>query len=140
LIVILSLFTVASCQGPPPAPSGPPEVKGRVEDSGGKPLARMAVKFHPLDEKNKGTSLTCQTQPDGSFTGRCAAGRYKVTLSAVWTVPPKGEEKSKEKTPMPAPKLPPGVPERYGSVKETPWEVDVPAGGKSGIVLKVEAE
>jgi hypothetical protein len=139
-ILVLSLLTVASCQAPSPPPSstGPPEVKGRVEDSEGKALARLAVKFHPLDEKNKGTSVTCITQSDGTFVGRCAPGRYKVTVLAVMPEPPKAPEKDKSKSPPPAPKLPAGVPEEYGSVAKTPWQVEVPAGGKTGIVLKVE--
>jgi hypothetical protein len=111
-----------------------------VEDSEGKPLARVGVKFHPLDEKNKGTSVTCMTQSDGAFTGRCAAGRYKATILPVQITPPKAEEKDKGKSTLPAPTLPAGVPQRYGSLKDTPWEVDVPAAGKTGIVLKIESD
>jgi hypothetical protein len=142
LLLALAFLTAASCQAPAPsASSGPPEVKGRVDDSDGQPLAHVSVKFYPLDEKNKGTSLICLTQSDGTFTGRCAPGRYKVTVWAAPAPAPKFPEKDKGKAaPPPAPTPPPGVPERYGSFKDTPWEVDVPAGGKTGIVLKVEAE
>jgi hypothetical protein len=139
LLLVLSLLITASCQSPPPASSvGPPEVKGRVKDADGNRIGRVAVKFHPTDEKNKGMSLTCMTQTDGTFSGRCAAGHYKITVLAVPAMPTDVPEKGKEKVAPPAPSLPPGVPKRYGSVEETPWEVDVPAQGKSGIVLKVE--
>jgi hypothetical protein len=111
-----------------------------VEASDGKSLARVGVKFHPLDEKNKGTSVTCMTQSDGTFTGRCAPGRYKVTVLPVQAMPPKTEEKEKGKPALPPPTLPSGVPEQYGAAEKTPWEVDVPAGGKSGILLKIEAK
>jgi hypothetical protein len=138
LLLVLSLLSVASCQAPAPPRSGPPEVKGRVEDSQGQPLAHVAVRFYALDEKNKGTTITCPTRADGTFTGQCPPGHYKVVLWAVPAEPPKAADKDKAKAALPTPKVPPGVPERYGSSKETPWEVDVPTGGKTDIVLKVE--
>jgi hypothetical protein len=137
LILASVLLSMAGCQSPPPPQSGPPQVAGRVEDSDGNPLAKVAVKFHAQDEKNKGTSVTCMTQADGTFTGRCAAGRYRVTLLAVFAELPKAQEKDKGKAALPSPALPAGVPERYGSVQDTPWEVIVPSGGRSGVVLKV---
>jgi hypothetical protein len=91
-----------------------------------------------MDVKNKGTSVICPTGADGSFTGRCAPGHYKVTVLPLPGTPAKDQEKGKEKAAPPAPSMPVGVPERYGSIKETPWELDVPAQGKSGILLKIE--
>jgi hypothetical protein len=121
---------------PPPGALGPPEVKGRVEDSGGKALARMGVVFHAQDEANKNYRLRCTTQKDGSFVGRCPPGHYKVTLAAL----PQGDGAplKKDAPPPKPPPLPAEIPPAYGSVEETPWEVEVPAGGKSGVVLVVK--
>jgi hypothetical protein len=142
VILVLALLGLAGCQplGGPPGKAGPPEVKGKVVDSDGNPLARVGVVFLPQDEANKGLRVLGLTQPDGSFRAACPLGRYKVILTGVAADPPKMEEKGKGKVAPPKPSLPAGVPARYGSEKETPWEVDVPAGGKSGLVLKVEAE
>jgi hypothetical protein len=108
--------------GAPDGPARPVEVKGRLEDAEGEPLPGLSLRFHAQDEANRaGPSLLCLTQPNGEFVGRCLPGRYRVTLS----VPP-GKGKGAVK-----------VPARYKSVAETPWEVKVPPGGASGVVLKL---
>jgi hypothetical protein len=142
LILTLVLLTTASCKGPGPSPvpqGGEAEVRGRVEDSWGRPVAHGAVRLYPLDEKNKGRTVICLTKSDGTFTGHCVPGRYKVTLWAARApTPSKAAQREKGKPAPPKPTMPAGVPERYGSFEETPWEVDVPAEGKSAVVLKVE--
>ncbi len=143
LVLVMVMFALTGCRDPKPTvqvPAGPPEIKGRAVDSDGNPLARVALVFLPQDEANKGTRVTCVTKADGTFTGRCPPGRCKVTLSALSASAPKEDKPDKGKPAPRTPKLPPGVPARYGSATETPWDVDVPAGGQSEIVLKVESE
>src|ERR1700722_4303747 len=126
IIPVMVLPALTGCGKPSsPGPAGPPEIKGKALDADGNPLTRVALTFLPQDEANKGTRVTCLTQKDGSFTGRCSAGRYKVTLAAVSSGPPQAPEKDKGKPAPPSPSLPPGVPARYGSEKDTPWAVDV---------------
>ncbi len=141
MILVVAILAGAGCQKPPPPRGalGPPEIKGRALDSDGNPLVKVSLVFLPQDEVNKGTRVICLTQPDGSFVGRCSPGRYKVTLAAVPSGASKADKTDKDAPARRTPSLPFGVPARYGSATETPWEVEVPADGKSDIVLKVEA-
>ena len=109
------------------------EVGGRVEDGEGKPVAKLVVRFHPQDEENKmGRLLTCLTEADGTFAGKCQPGRYKVTLNAV---PAAGGSQPGAGMLAP-PDKGPGVPSNYASPTTTPWEVTIPSGGKKDLVLK----
>jgi hypothetical protein len=140
--VILMMAAVAAlaggCEKPaPPSADGTVKIKGRAEDVEGKPLGRMVLRFHPQDEANKLTRLTCLTQANGSFEGQCLPGRYKVTLGMMTEVPADAKPAPGKAVPAPPP-LPDAIPKAYATEAETPWEVVVPPGGKTDLVLRVK--
>jgi hypothetical protein len=117
----------------------PPEevdVAGRVEDAGGKPVAHVLVRFHPQDvDPSYAKVLTRVTKSDGTFTGTCFPGRYKVTMVPIpagsgGSDPGAGALATPDKGPT-------SMPSRYTSPTETPWEETIPDSGKKDIVLKV---
>ena len=138
--ILMIAFLAVGCERPaaPSSSSGPVDVKGKAEDADGKPLGDMILRFRPVEEANKGQWLTCPTQADGSFVGKCLPGRYKVTLHARAKALPDDKVADKLKGPPPTPPLPDDIPKKYGSAADTPWEVVVPDGGKTNIVLKIQ--
>jgi hypothetical protein len=136
LLLAGCLLGATGCRPPTPTPShdGTVAVGGRAEDDRGKPLAGVLLRFVPQDAANSNQSLLCKTQASGKFVGKCLPGRYKVTVGAVTTALP---GKAGGKDALKPPPLPEGVPTAYGKPATTPWEVAVPAGGKTDIVLKM---
>lgn len=118
-LVVLWFLLAAGC---PSRPTGPVEIKGRLLDAEGEPLAGVGLRFH-LEGGGAGAALICLTQKNGDFVGRCQPGTYAVTA-----LPP----------PKDAPKGAPELPAAYRSAAETPWKVTVPGGGVKDIVLRVE--
>ncbi len=113
------------------------DVAGKVEKADGKPLGNVLVRFHPQDDVNKqGRILTRPTGADGSFTGRCLPGRYRVTVSAIPKQtggdPGTGAVGAAGKDSLP------GVPASYQSPTETPWEITIPEDGKKDLVLSLK--
>jgi hypothetical protein len=132
LVLVLGVLLAGCSKPPPPNVTGEVEIKGRAEDASGKPLAGVNLRFI-VQEGGAINSLTCRTKDDGTFFLRGRPGLYKVTVSAAPAAPAGKDAK-------PAPPRPPeGVPQEYGSAKSTPWEIEVPPGGKSDLVLAVKA-
>ena len=125
----VAVAAVAGCRKAPPTEV---PIKGEVKGPGGQALAGVIVRFHgQADKAGAQRTVSCPTGPGGAFEGRCPPGTYKVTLLAV---PRGGGPDTPE---MKAPGAPAGVPAAYASVRETPWEVEVPEGGKDDIRLEV---
>jgi hypothetical protein len=125
LATLAAVILTAGCASKPPQEV---PVGGRVENASGKPLPKIALRFHAQDEANKQAgSLTCMVQDSGEFTGKCLPGRYKVTVLPLSAGRPGA-----------APKPPTGTWGRYTSPTGTPWEVTVPSAGKTDLVLKVQ--
>ncbi len=114
--------------------TGPPrevDVAGRVLSADGKPVSRLALRFHPWDEANKkGGTLTTPVR-EGEFVGKCLPGRYKVTAVPIRPAAP-------GKAPSPDKDTALDVPRAYTSTGSTPWVVKVPSAGKKDIVLTLE--
>jgi hypothetical protein len=119
----------------------PVPVQGKVVQAQGQPVADIIVTFHPQEEVNKGGGLPTQlSAKDGSFRLTCLRGRYKVTLASPASgpghAPPAGS----------GPAAPPpstarqsaGIPSAYRTPESTPWELVVPPGGTSDLVLTVK--
>jgi hypothetical protein len=120
---------------PPPAPV---PVQGRVEFAGRRPSARLVLTFHPRGEGNKGAPVvSAVVDAKGRFEGSCVPGRYKVTLAAVAAVEgdPAGSGGGAGHAPG-APKRP-HAHSKYERPEDTPWDVTVPEGGQSGLVLRL---
>lgn len=124
------VVVTAGCKKAPPAEV---PIKGQVKGPGGQALAGVLVRFHgQSDQAGARRAVSCPTGAGGAFEGKCLPGTYKVTLLAM----PKGGGPD-----SPDPKaagVPPGVPAVYASARDTPWEVEVPAGGKDDIRLEVK--
>ncbi len=133
LAVALAAFGCA--KKPPPAPV---PVRGRVEFAGGRPAARLVLNFHPRGEDNKGAAVTSAVVDEkGRFEGNCVPGRYKVTLAAVAAAP--GDPAGRGGGAGPAPGAPrrPHAHSQYERPEQTPWDVTVPEGGQSDLVLRL---
>lgn len=121
LTPLLLLLFLSACNQPPP---GPVDVGGSLLDADGQPLARIALRFHPLEKATPPRpTLTCFTQTNGEFVGRCWPGTYRVTVLGA---------------PGKKVVMPPGIPSECAAVDTTPWEIKVPRGGTKKIVLRVE--
>lgn len=132
-LCLLCLLT-AGCAKKPPVEV---EIGGTAVDASGKALAGLVLRFHPDDEVNKrGRSLACLVQPDGSFTGKCLPGRYKVTLTKP-TAGAGGGDPGAGVTAAPE-KGKPEVPSRYSTPATTPWNPTIPEAGTKELKLKVE--
>jgi hypothetical protein len=141
-VLAVVLLLAVGCRQQPP--SGPAVVKGRVEGADGKPLGKMILRFHALEQSTRpGTSIrsdSALTQADGSFVCECLPGRYKVTLAALpggttGAAPAHGKEAPAASSA--GKHLPDNIPAMYASSAETPWEIEVPPGGKSDVLLKI---
>ena len=81
LTAALGLIT-AGCSGPPAAPvQTVAEVTGKVT-VGGKPGAQIGLTFYPVSE-TEGREEKSGTNPDGTYTVRLVATKYKVTFDAM---------------------------------------------------------
>jgi hypothetical protein len=135
LVVAATLLLASGCRKPP---VGEADIAGKLEDSDGKPLAKMIVRFHPQDEANKFRTYSAPTKADGTFVCRCLPGRYKATLASVPNPTGAAPADGKGAPAATRPRLPDTIPPIYGNPAETPLEFDVPPGGKSDIVLTVQ--
>jgi hypothetical protein len=126
LVLTVAVFVVGCGTKPPPTPV---EVKGKLVDAKGKGVPDMVVTLNPAGEENKaGPRLTRPTGKDGSFSGQCWPGPYKVTVSGIPTGPghsPGGG--------------PPGVP---AEIKGRPMQpaqdtVTVPEGGTDSLTIQL---
>lgn len=127
------------------APPDPVEVKGRVDDTK-KVGTPFLLVFHPQDESNRRHRPTVEAAAKtGSFTLECLPGRYKVTLAQPQgpaqeggpaTLPP---ETQPPKTIISTPKLPDWIIQAgYTDPQKTPWEIEVPEGGTTDLVLPLK--
>jgi hypothetical protein len=133
LAVALAAF--GCTRKPPPAPV---PVQGRVEFAGRRPAERLVLTFHPRGEGNKGAAvMSAVVDEKGRFEGSCVPGAYKVTLAAVAAVAgnPAGGGGGAGRAPG-APRRP-HAHSQYERPEQTPWDVTVPEGGQSGLVLRL---
>jgi hypothetical protein len=105
---------------------------GTMLDADGLPLASVHVMFYPLDEGSDCVKLYksipfCITGPKGDFSMVMSAdkvgipaGRYQVMAKAIDS------------------NTGPQIPSRYKDHDTSPWQVTVPEGGRTDILLKLE--
>jgi hypothetical protein len=121
---------LGGCQGQPEAPPLVP-VKGKVVKAGNQPVPWILVEFHPRGAAGS-RPFRGGTKQDGSFELNCPAGSYRVTLAPL----PGGAADS-----GPDAKTAPGkttaIPRNYRSPEKTLLKVEVPAEGKSDVVLEL---
>jgi hypothetical protein len=118
---LLMLLALGCGRGPKLVP-----VSGRVLYADGRPVTAASVCFTPdADKGNTGTLATGLLALDGSFTLRthphgdgAMVGAYKVTVSLG-----RGTTKALAK---------------YTKADTTPWRLDVPPEGLTGLELKLE--
>jgi hypothetical protein len=123
----------------------PPEkvtVEGKVVSADGKPVTGLLVKFHPQEDVNKTDNPADFLSKQGTFRFQCLPGRYKATLApvALHGHVPSGPGAVPGPGPVNTPKLPAGIPSKYLSAPESPWEVDIPVGGTQDVVLTLKRE
>jgi hypothetical protein len=119
-----------------PAPPTEVEVAGKVLDASGEGLSKMVIRFTSQDESHKGLETrSFPTKEGGAFEGKLLPGKYKVTIFGIpvshGAAPGKG-------APAAPPLLPGNIPKRYSSTADTPWEADVPTGGKTDFEFRIE--
>jgi len=114
-------------------PEQPVQVRGKVLNADGTPLAERVIALHPQEASNKNNSPSGLVDKEGAFSLSCLRGRYKVTLRPI---PHKGgggagpgpKVKNQDSSPM----------AKYESPLSTPLEVTIPEGGKDDLLLKLE--
>lgn len=133
LMIVAGLGMVAYPYFKQKQAEGRAPVQGTVTGADGEPLVGALVRFHASELRNGAVeTVSCVSQAEGRFACQAFPGAYRVTLLAA---PPLGQ---RPKDAPPQPRVPPGVPTRYTSTKDTPWEVHVPRGGKVDVELRVE--
>jgi len=118
LVVCTTAMLTAGCgQGPKMLP-----VSG-VVTVGGQPVKAAAVMFY-----RKGSpAVSAQTQADGGFQLRVAAGEHRVTVTACEAIGPMLDPTAADDSPT-APKLKWLVPQRYSQLEQTDLKAKVEAG------------
>jgi hypothetical protein len=125
LMLAVALGGCGKSAEPPPQV----EVKGKVLKASKKPVAWVAVVFHPHDAVGS-ASYRGGTAKDGSFSLRCPAGKYRVTVTPL---PLKGQASGPAEVADPGKS---GSPfDLYQNPESTPLKVEIPAGGKSDLVI-----
>jgi len=146
VVIVLGLLALSGCGG------GATKVEG-VVTLDDKPVEGANVSFHP--EGGKGTPASSMTDSSGRFTvsgpGKAAftPGTYKVTVTktdveiAAKDLKPGTpeyvkymEKKAKQKEKGGPKSL---IPEKYGELKKTPFEVKIPTDGKA-VELKLSSK
>jgi hypothetical protein len=120
-------------------------VAGRVQFADHKPVSNRILIFHPRDDSNKAAAPPTGVVTDGRFQFSALPGRYKVTLRAI---PAREGGNPGGGAPLAPPspdKGPPGKGKAksspfflYEDPERSPWEIDVPEGGKEDLVLTVK--
>lgn len=118
------------------APLEPVPVAGRLVVEGKKRWPTVVLTFHPQDEANRRALSSVAPKPsDGTFQFTALPGRYKVTL----VVPNAASPANNDPDALAKPEAEPSRQHpRYANVHDTPWSVEVPAGGSSDLVLKLQ--
>jgi hypothetical protein len=135
--VAVLLVVLVGC-GKAASPAVP--VKGKVVYKN-RPAAEVLVTFHPKDSREK-TPSPVFTDNQGAFALECPPGSYKVTVLAVPKAGNAGatasagpvDARAAPARPAAAAALPPAVQDTV----QTPLTVDVPAGGKDDVLLKLD--
>jgi hypothetical protein len=141
LIFILSLaWTAIGCRKKEALPV---PIKGKVVFPNGSPVKNLIITFHPQENDNKrGKLLTKVLDAEGTFSGECQPGEYKVTLASlpVSSGGPGGPGGATGGTVGRAPgETPRGeIPEIYLAPATTKWTVTVPPGGDEAIRLTLD--
>jgi hypothetical protein len=130
LFTVCVLVALAGCQNKPEPPPRVP-VKGKVVTAGNQPVPWILVVFHPRDSADA-TLYRGGTEQDGSFKLTCPAGSYRVTLA-----PLQGGVTDSGPGVKTAPGKSTAIPARYRSLDWTTLTAEVPAEGKSDVVLEV---
>jgi hypothetical protein len=132
ILVFASL--IVGCKSKPAIVVQP--VKGKVVREG-KGLGYVKVTFWPRDPKLQRVEVIAES--GGEFATACAEGTYVVTIIAAAGAtpsetgrpsgPPTTETASKEK--------PTTIPKRYQDRQSSTLTLEVPAGGKDGVVFDI---
>jgi hypothetical protein len=133
VMVLLGLL-LAGCGGKTLTPA---KVSGQVLGKNKQPLAKVIVKFHPLEETNKSNAPSAVTDEKGHFTLEGLPGRYKVT---IFSVPLGRGQGSPDTGSLPGAEKSEGPFRQYGKYENldlTPWEVQVPQQGVSDLKLEM---
>jgi hypothetical protein len=126
LMLAVALGGCGKSAEPPPQV----EVKGKVLKKASKqPVAWVAVVFHPHDALGS-ASYQGGTAKDGSFSLRCPAGKYRVTISPL---PLQGHASGPAEVAAPGKSGDPF--DRYRNPEMTPLKVEIPTGGTSDLVI-----
>jgi hypothetical protein len=142
LIAVVLCFLVGGCSKKKPDPV---EIKGYLVVQGRDTLPPLVLLFHP--QSKGGKRETIPVASDGAFEGTALPGSYKVTIAPALTAlpphigpggpgpsPPKSDDKNKEAAKNAA--VPPlDIPPQLKSASDSPWVLEVPAGGKTDIRL-----
>ena len=105
-------------------------VKGKVVFPGNSQKFLM-VRFHPSGSARDSRTYDAALDTDRAFTLKCPKGSYRATLAVV---PAHGGAAEKTKTPASGKEH--SIPAKYQN-PQTSWEVEIPEGGKSDLVLTV---
>lgn len=117
------------------APLEPVPVAGRLVVEGKQRWPTVVLTFHPQDEANRRSVPSVAPKPtDGTFRLTALPGRYKVTLVVPSAGPANNDPDALAKPEAEPSRQHP----RYANVHDTPWSVEVPAGGTSDLVLKLQ--
>jgi hypothetical protein len=134
-LALAALLVASGCGGKPPPPPLV-TVNGKLVHKQ-EPVPLVLLTFVPTDPRS-GVRPQAASQPDGTFTLQCPPGSYKVTLAPV---PQAGAAPPGDAAPLADPAKPGrlrAIPAAYRDPDNTPLRVEVPDGGKDGVVLEVQ--